>query len=281
MSMRILVALLLTVSLSLVPGLLAAQELSGGEAMPPREGSIGTSSATPGPGNVPAPAEVPAGGPAPAPAPAPTSAPAPSPAAPSPGPVPGVPVGPADPPPSPLPASSPAEIPDMDPTTLGVVVLAMLIGGLVLLFIEVALIPGFGLTGVTGIVIILAGLGLSFWKLDTRVAVIYTLVSFVALVALVLWAVYVFPYTSLGKRFRLETKISVEDGYTAIRDMSAYVGREGVATSDLRPSGIARIGDERLDVISDGEFGPRGTRIRVVKVKSGSVIVTPLEPPAA
>lgn len=260
--MRILVALLLTVSLTLVPGLLAAQELSGGEPMPPREGLPGSSPALSGPGNVPA-------------------APAPSPAAPSPGPVPGVPVGPAEPPPSPAPAPSPAESPDMDPTTLGVVVLAMLIGGLVLLFIEVALIPGFGLTGVTGILTILAGLGLSFWKLDTRVAVLYTLVSFVALVALVLWAVYVFPYTSLGKRFRLETKISVEDGYTAIRDMSAYVGREGVATSDLRPSGIARIGDERLDVISDGEFVPRGTRIRVVKVKSGSVIVTPLEPPAA
>lgn len=199
-------------------------------------------------------------------------------------PVQGVPIGPVEPVPLPTP-EPPAETSELSPASLGLVVLAMLIGGLVLLFIEVALIPGFGLTGITGILIILAGLGLAFWKLDLRLAVVYTLVSFVALVALVLWAVYVFPYTSLGKRFRLETKISVEDGYTAIRDLSPYVGKEGVATSDLRPSGIARIGDERLDVISDGEFIPRGTPIKVIKVKSGSLIVVSLDspkpPPAA
>ncbi|HEY9071477.1 MAG TPA: NfeD family protein [Candidatus Ozemobacteraceae bacterium] len=159
------------------------------------------------------------------------------------------------------------------------IVLAMLIGGLVLLFVEVALIPGFGLTGVTGILVILAGLGLAFWKLDIRLAVLYSFGSIAALIGLVLWAIYIFPHTSVGKKFVLETKISLEDGYTATRDLEKYIGMEGVATSDLRPSGIARIGDERLDVLSDGEFVPRQSRIKVLRIRNGALIVGIVEPP--
>jgi len=163
----------------------------------------------------------------------------------------------------------------------GLIVLSMLIGGLILLFIEVALIPGFGITGVTGIIVIFAGLGLAFWKLDIRLAVLYSFGSMAALVGLVLWAIYIFPYTSVGKKFVLTAKISVEDGFTATRDLERFVGMEGVATSDLRPSGIARIGDERMDVLSDGEFVPRQSKIKVLRVKNGALIVAMIEPPPA
>ncbi|HQG29374.1 MAG TPA: NfeD family protein, partial [Candidatus Ozemobacteraceae bacterium] len=163
----------------------------------------------------------------------------------------------------------------------GIIVLAMLIGGLVLLFIEVALIPGFGITGVTGIIVIFAGLGLAFWKLDIRLAVLYSFGSMAALVGLVLWAIYIFPHTSIGKKFVLNAKISIEDGFTATRDLDRFVGMEGVATSDLRPSGIARIGDERMDVLSDGEFVPRQSKIKVLRVKNGALIVAMIEPPPA
>ncbi len=163
----------------------------------------------------------------------------------------------------------------------GMIVLAMLIGGLLLLFIEVALIPGFGITGVTGIIVIFSGLGLAFWKLDIRLAVLYSFGSMAALVGLVLWAIYIFPHTSVGKKFVLNAKISVEDGFTATRDLDRFVGMEGIATSDLRPSGIARIGDERMDVLSDGEFVPRQSKIKVLRVKNGALIVAMIEPPPA
>lgn len=163
----------------------------------------------------------------------------------------------------------------------GIIVLAMLIGGLVLLFIEVALIPGFGVTGVTGIIVLFAGLGLAFWKLDIRLAVLYSFGSMAALVGLVLWAIYIFPHTSVGKKFVLNATISIEDGFTATRDLDRFVGMEGLATSDLRPSGIARIGDERMDVLSDGEFVPRQSKIKVLRVKNGALIVAMIEPPPA
>ncbi|HNV72628.1 MAG TPA: NfeD family protein, partial [Candidatus Ozemobacteraceae bacterium] len=138
---------------------------------------------------------------------------------------------------------------------------------------------GFGLTGIAGIIVIMSGLGLSFWKLDLRLAVIYTILSILALIGLVFWALYVFPHTATGKKFVLETRISVEDGYTTTLELQKYVGQEGVAASDLRPSGIARIGDERLDVVSDGDFIPRGTRIKVIQAKQTNLVVAKLPEP--
>lgn len=180
-------------------------------------------------------------------------------------------------------ATTPTEAAKGEPGSISysMIVLSLLIGGLVLLFIEVALIPGFGITGVTGIIVIFAGLGVAFWKLDIRLAVLYSFGSMAALVGLVLWAIYIFPHTSVGKKFVLSAKISVEDGYTATRDLDRFVGMEGVATSDLKPSGIARIGDERMDVISDGDYIPRQSRIKVLQAKNGALFVAMIEPPPA
>jgi membrane-bound serine protease (ClpP class) len=43
------------------------------------------------------------------------------------------------------------------------------------------------------------------------------------------------------------------------------VGRDGTALTDLRPSGTARIGDERVDVVTEGEYVPQGSRVQVLR----------------
>jgi membrane-bound serine protease (ClpP class) len=43
------------------------------------------------------------------------------------------------------------------------------------------------------------------------------------------------------------------------------VGREGTALTDLRPSGTARIGEERIDVVTEGEYVPQGSKVLVVR----------------
>jgi membrane-bound serine protease (ClpP class) len=45
----------------------------------------------------------------------------------------------------------------------------------------------------------------------------------------------------------------------------ALVGRHGVALSDLRPSGIADIDGERVDVVTSGEYIYAGERIEVIR----------------
>lgn len=51
------------------------------------------------------------------------------------------------------------------------------------------------------------------------------------------------------------------------------VGQEGVALTPLRPAGTIRIGDRKVDVVSEGEVIDPNTRVRVVEVKGNRVVV--------
>ena len=56
-------------------------------------------------------------------------------------------------------------------------------------------------------------------------------------------------------------------------ELEALLGAIGEALSDLRPAGVARFGDRRVDVVTEGEFIPRGTPVRVIKVEGPRVVV--------
>jgi membrane-bound serine protease (ClpP class) len=59
------------------------------------------------------------------------------------------------------------------------------------------------------------------------------------------------------------------------------VGRSGVATTDLRPSGTARFGDERRSVVADGPAIEAGQAIVVTAVEGYRIVVRAEESSAA
>ena len=54
------------------------------------------------------------------------------------------------------------------------------------------------------------------------------------------------------------------------------VGKQGTSLTVLRPAGKARIGDELIDVVSDGPFISSGRQIEVVAVSGNRVVVREL-----
>ncbi|MBT7982162.1 MAG: NfeD family protein, partial [Akkermansiaceae bacterium] len=56
-------------------------------------------------------------------------------------------------------------------------------------------------------------------------------------------------------------------------ETSSLVGFDGVAATDLKPSGSATINDRRVDVISSGVFISAGTSIVVTKHEGSRVVV--------
>lgn len=54
-------------------------------------------------------------------------------------------------------------------------------------------------------------------------------------------------------------------------------GKRGVTTTQLTPSGKARIGDDVIDVISDGELIPKGSPVFVAEVHGNHVVVMPVD----
>jgi membrane-bound serine protease (ClpP class) len=72
----------------------------------------------------------------------------------------------------------------------------------------------------------------------------------------------------------LRTRLSRKDGVTSqSEEMNDYIGRQGRAMTDLRPSGVAIFNDARLDVVTRGEYIEKQTQIIVIAVRGNQIIV--------
>ncbi len=151
--------------------------------------------------------------------------------------------------------------------------LALFVLGAVFIGIELVT-PAVGVFGLAGVVMVFGSL---FFMLGADVQAVYILAGGIA-VAAVLFAV-------LGKRLpksrflagvTLKDRSTRERGYSSQEDKSEYVGRRGRTITILRPSGTVRIGRERVDAVSHGDFIDKDTDIRVVQVEGTRVIVEPV-----
>lgn len=143
-----------------------------------------------------------------------------------------------------------------------------LLAGLILIGVEI-FVPG-GLLGAIGGMLLLAAAILGFIVFPG--AGIYVAAGILALagIAIYLW-VMVFPKTRFGKKLTvtqdLKTSKGTQDG------IESLVGKTGITTSDLRPSGFAVFDGRCLDVLTLGEMIPKGEPIYVVKIESNSIVV--------
>ncbi len=155
--------------------------------------------------------------------------------------------------------------------------------GLVLVGVEVFIVPGFGLFGVLGGVGVLGGLymallgGLPTTPDFTRAGMVLTTAILIVVVSA--WVVI----RSLPKSSRLArsgvfllTRTDRDVGYESAPHRPELVGREGTAITDLRPSGTGLFGDERVDVVSEAEWIPAGSAIRIVSAEGYRHVVRPI-----
>lgn len=178
--------------------------------------------------------------------------------------------------------------------------------GLTLIGLEVFVIPGFGVAGVLGVLALLGGLFLSLIgdALVTQEAIVRAggtvgaaLITIVAGGAVLLWLLprlpwlrglvlqtnVALPQAATGRRSLVLTSAlsggrQAGGGDDASRGQTLPAGATGVALSDLRPSGYARIGAQRVDVVTGGDHIPGGTPVEVVADAGYRRVVRRLEP---
>ncbi|MBF0501622.1 MAG: nodulation protein NfeD [Candidatus Riflebacteria bacterium] len=148
--------------------------------------------------------------------------------------------------------------------------------GASLLLLEILVIPGFGLTGVLGILAVCASIIIVFGGIYTALHAIakITTLSMVFLVSL-FWLA---PKLKLFDRFILKEEMTTEAGFVAV-DLNEYdhlLNLEGITVSPLRPSGIVRVGSERFEVVSDGEYVERNVRVTIIAVEGQKIVVRAL-----
>lgn len=150
--------------------------------------------------------------------------------------------------------------------------LCLLLGAL-LLAAEVFL-PGFGLPGIAGVAFVVAGVILAWLAFGPLVAVAILLVLIAVLAVLVTSMVN--AATKGNSRYGRIFLKEKEELHTA-QDMEVLVGRVGVATSALRPAGIADFDGVRLNVVTEGGFIEQGVNIRVLRVEGTKIMVGPVK----
>lgn len=158
----------------------------------------------------------------------------------------------------------------------------LLAAGLVALGIEVFVVPGFGVAGVIALICISASVFLALigslptWSDFARASGVLFVAALIVIAA-IYTLVRNLPNRRGGLGIFLSTTTSKESGFVSGKAREELIGAEGVAMTDLRPSGTARIGSERLDVVSDVGFVPKGTPVRVIRTESYRHVVEPIE----
>ncbi len=157
--------------------------------------------------------------------------------------------------------------------------LLIVLVGLGLLMVEAFLIPGFGVAGLAGIVVILWGLYMLLLP-DVPVSQEVYDAAMTGLTIGLIGAIF-----ALILLFRLMTKTkfwvkltspgveSQDEGYSTSIGLEDMVGKSGVATSDLRPSGWALFGERKIFVVTEGEFVDKDQSIKILSVDGNRVVV--------
>ena len=149
--------------------------------------------------------------------------------------------------------------------------------GVLLLFIEIALLPGFGAAGIPGIALIATGIGLAWVKFGLKTGLIYTSATVALTIPLAILGLWLFRRTRLGGAFILNIASSRAEGFQAPpQELVNLVGKSGQSITPLRPAGTALINDRRVDVVTLGDFIDPEVEIEVILVEGNRVVVRSL-----
>lgn len=159
--------------------------------------------------------------------------------------------------------------------------------GVVLIGIEIFILPGFGVCGISGIVLMLGSLALvtygkwpqnstEWGSLLKQIAPFgVTLIGAVVLAILLARYLPSIPYVNqLLLKPRDEEDGGLDQGaYSMQSALAGLLGAIGVAATPLRPAGKVQFGEEFVDVVAEGSYVAPGTRVQVIEVEGNRVVV--------
>ena len=179
--------------------------------------------------------------------------------------------------------------------TAGTLELVLFVLGMGLLALEIFVIPGFGVFGVSGILLTLgslilashtfsgmtvtesfeesmSSLGSLAGAMVTVIAVAAVLNRFLPTIPFLNRLILTPPGYAPAEADGPILRTSLLAGYSS-QPSPVDVGATGVTASALRPSGKAMFGDRYLDVVSDGAYIDHGTTVEVIRVAGNRIIV--------
>ena len=186
--------------------------------------------------------------------------------------------------------------------TSGWLEVILFLAGVIFIFTEVFIIPGFGVPGIAGLALVLCSAVLASqefvipqttaqWNqtLTSLLVLLGTGVGFLTCAVLIskkMGSLPIFNRMVLAPPpLRDDNSAEQKEGKNGkpapAEHPTVSVGDWGHAESLLRPAGRARFAGRSFDVISDGSFVDAGTQVRVVKIQGTVITVAEIDEPAA
>jgi membrane-bound ClpP family serine protease len=166
--------------------------------------------------------------------------------------------------------------------------LLLFVLGLVFIALEIFVLPGFAVLGVSGVLLVLASLGLatlekwpqteSDWFITLSNLGRFGISLAGAVIAAFILARYL-PHIPYANRLVLippaeRGDMMVEEGQpVSAARAAALLGAIGVAATPLRPAGMVRFGEEYVDVVAEGSFVQPGARVQVIEIEGNRIVV--------
>ncbi len=157
--------------------------------------------------------------------------------------------------------------------------IAFLLIGLLLMILEV-FVPSGGFIGLSALFCVALSLWHAFQH-STRLGAVFVLFDLAAVPLTVALAFWLWTHTPMSNRFLLQRPaLDASDVSHSLLNMADVVGSEGRALTPLRPSGHVEIEGRRYDGLAEEGLIPEGAAVRVVRVRSGELIVRNMRRPA-
>jgi membrane-bound serine protease (ClpP class) len=157
--------------------------------------------------------------------------------------------------------------------------------GLILIAVEIFVIPGFGITGILGIVLMVAGLTMSMVKstgpgmfdIDFQGLTVALFVVIIAVTVSVFLSIFItkklFSENSFAHLGLYKTQ-QREQGYTSASDKyEAMKGKEGKSLTKLRPAGKVVVENDTFDAIAEIGFVEKDEDIVVTGYRNAQLVV--------
>jgi membrane-bound serine protease (ClpP class) len=159
--------------------------------------------------------------------------------------------------------------------------------GLALIAVEIFVLPGFGIAGISGITLTVGALVLimlnnnafdfEFVRMnDILRALAAAIVGLLGSIALFFVGGSRLPNTRFYKKIALTDTQESSQGYTSNFTTAVLSGKKGITQTVLRPSGKVMIDGIIYDAYTKGEYVEKGSSIEVINITGSSLQVKPL-----
>ena len=157
----------------------------------------------------------------------------------------------------------------MDQFSLNLIMIIGFVIGSGLIIVE-AFIPGFGVAGISGVILEIVALRCC-WLLHGTVTTLLALVGVLALIGLAIFLSY--RSAMNGRLSKSHLVLNATEAPAEESKADAWIGREGISVTALRPAGQIEIDGTRLNAASSGDFIEKGAAVLVTGTEGDHYVI--------